>query len=296
MITQEKINECVSKFNVGLYLQAKGIRYRNTNTGLFFCSPLRHENNPSAVIFHGSKIYRDFATKETMSIVNFVCQLEGCNFARAIEIISGERFQDLAQVQSSAVKYDENPKYTYTELTTPKLFEYTRSRGISDETAKQYLRECIIKGKFHHVAFKNDGGGYAIRNTSNSKTFTLRWINDGRSRPTTINNNSDKVVIFEGTFDFLAWLEYMKFIGKDSGRFDAIVLNTVANWKYANLRDYAQIYLYLDNDGKTEAGQRESEAIMAEYPDKVTNLTPTTFAPYGCKDFNDFWRQKIGIK
>lgn len=293
MIAQETINEYVSRFSVELYLEAKNIRYRRTPKGLFFCSPLRNEHNPSVVIFNDSKIYFDFTTHERMNIVNFICQLEGCDFMRAIEIISGNRFQNLTQQE--IIDYDEKPKYTYTTLTTPKLFDYTRSRGISDDTARQYLCECIIKEKYHHVAFKNDGGGYAIRNTSNSKSFKMRWINDGCNRPTTISHNSDKVVIFEGTFDFLAWIEYMKYIGKDSGRFDVVVLNTAANWKYAKLRDYAQIYLYLDNDGNQETGQRESKAITAEYPDKVTNLTPITFAPYGYKDFNDYWVKHFKI-
>lgn len=294
MIAQETINEYVSRFNVERYLDAKSIRYRHTTKGVYFCSPLRNEHNPSVVIFKDSKIYFDFTTHERMSLVNFICKLEACDFARAIEIISGNCFQNLTQVQDvSIIDYDGKPKYTYTPLTTPRLFEYTRSRGISDDTARQYLCECIIKGKFHHVAFKNDGGGYAIRNTSTSKTFTKRWINDGCNRPTTIRHNSDKVVIFEGTFDFLAWIEYMKYVGKDSGQFDAIVLNTAANWKYAKLRDYAKIYLYLDNDGNQETGQRESKAIMEEYLDKVINLTPITFAPYGCKDFNDYWKTLI---
>lgn len=286
MIPQSDIDTLVSRFNVESYLEAKQIPFTRSHRGWVFCSPLRNEHNPSAVIFFNTKQYFDFSTEERMTLPTFISKVEGVDFKRAIELISGATFQGLTHTPQVELA-DGDPVGEYSTLTDSTLFRYTESRGISTRTAIKYLSQCLWKGKYNKIAFCNDKGGYAIRN--NQPNAQQRWFNDGPNRPTTISHNSDCAVIFEGTFDFLSWIEYMNYKKKSIEKFDAITLNSVSNYRWLvmekKLDKYNQIFLWLDND---KAGRETTAKIIAEYPLECQDMT-AQYLPPGCKDFGDFW-------
>ena len=287
MIAQQEIDNYVARFNVENYLTAKQIRYTRSHRGWVFCSPLRNEHNPSAVIFYNTKQYFDFSTEERMTLPTFIAKVENCDFKRAIELISGATFQCLTPYAPQVDLSDGSPVGEYSTLTDAALFRYTESRGISTRTAIKYLQQCRWKGKYNKIAFRNDKGGYAIRN--NQPNAQQRWFNDGPNRPTTISHNSDRVVIFEGTFDFLSWVEYMNYKKKSIEKFDAITLNSVSNYRWLvmenQLAKYSKIFLYLDND---KAGRETTAKIIAEYPLESEDMT-SQYLPKDCKDFGDYW-------
>lgn len=287
MIAQQVIDNYVSRFNVESYLTAKQIPFTRSQRGWCFCSPLRNEHNPSAVIFFNTKQYFDFSTEERMTLPTFIAKVENVDFKRAIEIISGATFQSLTPCAPQTELSDGKPVGEYSVLKDASLFRYAESRGISIRTALRYLSQCLWKGKYNKIAFRNDKGGYAIRN--NQPDAKQRWFNDGPNRPTTISHNSDAVCIFEGTFDFLSWIEYMSFKKKSIEKFDCITLNSVSNYRWLimerQLDKYNHIFLWLDAD---KAGRETTAKIIAEYPLEALDMT-AQYLPDGCKDFADFW-------
>jgi DNA primase len=291
MIPQEKINEFAEKFDVKKYLQSKNISGFHSPKGILLKSPFRADKNPSAIIFNDSKIYHDSGTGEKLTLLNFIMKLENCSFQTALNILSKNTFQATENTAQTSKTSNNSAKFEFFPLENAKLIRYAEHRGISEQTAKKYLSEGWKDGKFYYLAFLNDNGGYALRNDTKSN---YSKINYGKGGVTTIRHNSDKVVIFEGFFDFLSWIEYMNFKGKNTANFNAIVLNSCVNLTYIlrSFGDYAKIYLLLDNDHK---GAETAEKIKKQYPDKVINLTPQ-FITGDNKDFNDFWlsHKKIG--
>lgn len=287
MIAQQDIDNYVSRFNVESYLTAKQIPFTRSHRGWVFCSPLRNEHNASAVIFFNTKQYWDFATEEKMTLPTFISKVENVDFKRAIEIISGASYKSFVEIAPQTVLTDTDPVGEYSVLKDASLFRYTQSRGISTRTALKYLSQCHWKGKYNKIAFRNDKGGYAIRN--NQPDAKQRWFNDGPNRPTTISHNSDAVCIFEGTFDFLSWVEYMNFKKKSIEKFDCITLNSVSNYRWLvmerQLDKYNHIFLWLDAD---KAGRDTTAKLIAEYPLETIDMT-AQFLPPECKDFGDFW-------
>ncbi len=284
MIPQEQINDYAEKFDVKKYLQSKNINFFHSPKGILLKSPFRDDKNPSSVIFNNTKLYYDSGSGEKLSLLNFVMKLEHCNFENAVKILSGNNFQtDENAVQTSENKSNK-AKFEYFPLTNANLIRYAEKRCISETTAKKYLLECWKDRKFYYLAFKNDNGGFALRNDTQSN---YSKINDGKGGVTTIDNKSDKVVIFEGFFDFLSWIEFAQSKGKIFSC-NAIVLNSCVNLSYiiSKLNGYNKIYLLFDNDQKgTETAQKVSE----KYSDKVKNLTPKFLTSESIKDFNDYW-------
>ncbi|MBO7596215.1 MAG: toprim domain-containing protein [Bacteroidales bacterium] len=289
MIPQTIIDTAVNKFNIENYLQGKGIKYFPCAKGIRLKSPFRVDTNPSAVIFTDRKLYYDSGTDERISLVKFVMRLENCNFDKAFNIITNNTITEhYHNAPPNTVKQKPTENFIFKPLQNKNLIEYANKRGIGAATAKRYLLECWKNSKYYYLAFKNDFGGYAMRNDTKSN---FSKINYGKGGVTTINNNSDRVIIFEGLFDFLSWVEYMAATDQQAEQFNIIVLNSCSNVSSIlnKLTDYKQIYLLLDNDPK---GNETAAKITTKYPDKVKNLTPY-FIKDPCKDFNDYWLQTI---
>ncbi|MFV0346100.1 MAG: toprim domain-containing protein [Bacteroidales bacterium] len=97
------------------------------------------------------------------------------------------------------------------------------------------------------LAFKNDKGGYEIRNPY-YKACTSKALS------TIAHSETKRVFVFEGFFDFLSLLEIGRRSGKEAsdfiGQSDFIVMNSVAliNPLLSALKSYSDIRLMLDYD------------------------------------------------
>ena len=146
---------------------------------------------------------------------------------------------------------------------------YLQERGISPGTAAPYVQEMYyrIGGKpYFALAFKNDSGGYELRNPrfkgSTSKDIThIRQKGEPR----------DTCFVFEGFMDYLSFLTIRQ---RESPSMpctdwqDYVILNSTANVDKAlyPLAGYGHIHCMLDND---EAGRKAVEAIRQEYKWRV---------------------------
>jgi len=137
----------------------------------------------------------------------------------------------------------------------PALLEYLKERKVEKQT--EFLKEIHYRmndKNYFGIGFKNDSGGYEIRNKYSKICL-------GKKDISTIKNNSNSLRIFEGFFDFLSFKNVEKFLEKEPS--DYIILNSVSmvsNIKNA-VENYENIELYFDND---EAGNRAVEIIRNE--------------------------------
>ncbi|SEP60388.1 toprim domain-containing protein [Epilithonimonas lactis] len=171
----------------------------------------------------------------------------------------GQNFSSFLNQNIPEQKF-ENPSKNYdiidvNEIQHPALLEYLRERKVGNQT--QFLHEIHYRMKdknYFGIGFKNDSGGYEIRNKYSKICL-------GKKDVSTIKSGSESLRIFEGFFDFLSFKNVEIFLEKRPS--DYIILNSVSmisNIKNS-LKDYENIELYFDND---EAGNRAVEMIKSE--------------------------------
>ncbi|SKC18691.1 toprim domain-containing protein [Dyadobacter psychrophilus] len=139
------------------------------------------------------------------------------------------------------------------------LFQYLSKRAISADLAEKHCQQVYfeLSGKpYFAIGFKNDSGGYELRNAFLKISSTPKDI-------TTIDNSSSRVCVFEGFFDFLSY----KAMHAQSQLPDQsyMVLNSIALFNKAlpKLRTYDQVQLFLDCD---RPGQQLTRQAMASDP------------------------------
>ena len=144
--------------------------------------------------------------------------------------------------------------------------------------ARQYLQEVhyvSARRKYFAVGFKNDLGGYALRNGAGFK---------GQTQPagiTTIpGTRTDTICLFEGFFDFLSALVYY---ARNAPMYTTIILNSTTNLSKAipQLKACKQVNAFLDRD---EAGRKSVEKL--EKTGLFINNCTSIYADF--KDFNEF--------
>ena len=141
------------------------------------------------------------------------------------------------------------------EIQHPALLEYMKERKVEKQT--EFLKEIHYRmndKNYFGIGFKNDSGGYEIRNKYSKICL-------GRKDISALKNSSNSIRIFEGFFDFLSFKSTEKSLGNKPS--DYMILNSVSMIsKIKNsLEDYEDIELYFDND---DAGNRAVEMIKNE--------------------------------
>jgi len=170
-----------------------------------------------------------------------------------------QNFSSFHQQNISNLKLKNNPaNYKIIEIKNvqhPALLEYLNHRKVENQV--EFLKEIHYRmndKNYFGIGFKNDSGGYEIRNKYSKICL-------GKKDVSTIRNSSNSLRIFEGFFDFLSFKSIEKSLGKKTS--DYLILNSVSmisNIKNS-LGNYEYIELYFDND---EAGNRAVELIKNE--------------------------------
>lgn len=163
------------------------------------------------------------------------------------------------------------------ELEHTALLSYLSSRGINSAIAKSQCVEIHYKNGVKHyfaIGFKNDAGGYELRNPYFKGCIAPKGI-------TTIRNYEPTCHVFEGFMDYLSYLIL-------HGECDAVVLNSIVNLPNALsiLNEYSQICCHLDNDIVGKMATRQiMEALGAKCADASNE--------YGAyKDLNEYLMSK----
>jgi hypothetical protein len=130
------------------------------------------------------------------------------------------------------------------------LIRYAEKRGIPYEVAHAHFSKVYVQNshsgeRMYALGFKNEDGGYELRNIYIKSCVAPKTITFKRgevAKPKAIH-------LFEGSFDYLSALERFPQYIKP---YDSIILNSISclekAWPYLIGYGYATLYSWMDND------------------------------------------------
>ena len=201
---------------------------------------------------------------------------------------STEYISDKTATHNMGTSKKQNPIYNRGTINVDKLIElgnnpiitsYLNQRGIQVETANPYCKEIyyrVNQKKYFGIAHSNNKG-WCIRNKY--------WKGCTAQAYSYYKNQQNSLLIFEGIFDFLSYLELKTQIKMNN---DILILNSLVNLKSALpiLDQYQNIKLYLDHD---EAGRRATHFILKQY----LNAQDASNFYSSHKDLNEYHLKKV---
>ncbi len=253
----------------------------------WYLSPLREERTPSFKVNRHLNRWYDFADGKGGNLVDFGILYHQCSVTELLQKLSGpeiplEKHPVQAQQLQDAAQKSIEILSTHSISSYP-LVRYLQSRRINENIANKYCQEVRYKRAgniYYAIGFKNDRGGYELRN----EKFK------GGSAPkdvTTIGNGAKDLAVFEGFFDFLSFQTLnMNQVNPDR---NFLILNSAAFFEKSLpfMQTYLRVHLYLDTD---QTGEKYTGQALALDKDKFTDERGLY---HGYKDLND-WLMHFG--
>lgn len=228
----------------------------------WYLSPFREERTPSFKVNRKLNRWFDFAEGKGGNLVDLGTLLHGCSVKEFLSRINDGNIQLTKQVARTAKETADNPiiiQSTYAISSYP-LINYLNERRIALDVAEKYLCEArysIGDKLYYSLAFKNDAGGYELRN----KNFK------GSSSPkdtTFIDNGSKDVAVFEGFFNFLSYqsIHHKQQVSEPN----FLILNSTSFFEKSlpKMQEHQQVRLFLDNDKTGHKFTQLAQAIDKE--------------------------------
>ena len=257
---------------------------------LWYQSPLRSESTPSFKVNTARNAWYDFGTGEGGDIIDLIKKLDGLNtVSTALARIEDHMGSSGLPIHVRPMKEIAEPSRAM-ELTrigpvhAKSLLAYLQTRGIDPKVVAPFIQEAYYRrddDSYFALAFANDFGGFELRSPHFKGTLGSKGIS-------TIAGDSNKVLVFEGFFDFLT--SVMMNDGLPNGTI--IVLNSVSlRAKAINaIRDMKtrSVELYRDRDS---AGKQLLDYFRIELPD--LEIVDRSDLYEGYEDLND-WFSSVG--
>ncbi|WP_417430205.1 toprim domain-containing protein [Halpernia sp.] len=252
---------------------------KQTEKEAWFLNPFAKENHASFKINKNLNYWYLHSEGIGGNNVNFMKKYLNASVKEVLEWAENQNFSSFQHQNFPNQKLENLSKnYEIIEIKNvlhPALLEYLKTRKVENQIV--FLQEIHYRmndKNYFGIGFKNDSGGYEIRNKYSKICL-------GKKDISTIKNDSNSVRIFEGFFDFLSFKNVENFLEKEAS--DYLILNSVSmihNIKNS-LGNYENIELYFDND---EAGNRAVEMIENENK----NVEDCRILYSGFKDLNDW--------
>jgi DNA primase len=130
------------------------------------------------------------------------------------------------------------------EISSYPLTKYLQARRINHEIACKYLKEVrykIADKTYYALGFKNDAGGYELRNEHFKGSSSPKDI-------TFIDNGANNLAVFEGFFNFLSYKNMYYNQAEPLRNF--LILNSTSFFdkSLSKMQEHSSVHLYLDND------------------------------------------------
>lgn len=291
----------LKNISIRQFLARRGIlpKYERNGYGMYL-SPLREERTPSFKVDYVRNLWYDFGLGEGGTLLTLVMRLERCDSREAVRRLQNGEKRDAGSASlspsvgerpavggpSPVVRLAAVPALRILSddpLRHPALIGYLVSRGIVPSVAAAFCREVryeVQDHTFFAVGFRNDAEGWELRSARFKGGSSPKHI-------TTIDNQSDTVIAFEGFMDFLAYLS-LKY--PERLRIDAAVLNSVVNLPKAVpfISRHPVIHAFFDND---EAGRKATADLIRLCP-RSEVIDQSSFYS-GHKDVNDYLTARI---
>jgi DNA primase len=256
--------------------EAKKIRGKDH----WYLSPLRKESTASFKVNQKLNVWYDHGIGEGGSLVDFGIKYFGCNVPDFLEKLS---LSDLSVPKHFGNLYEKHSEaenrlqiISVKPLISKSLIKYLELRGIEASIAKKVCQEVEYSfgdKSYHAIGFKNDEGGYEIRDPFYKYSSSPKAIS-------TFNNDSNEIAVFEGFMDYLSYLSIPK---NDQMNTDFIVLNGAGLFEKTRtcLETHERINLFLDRDATGKKITAYALGISKKYNDKSS-----LYEPY--KDLNEW--------
>jgi hypothetical protein len=223
---------------------------KKNDTDYWYLSPLRNESGASFHVNRLTNEWYDFGLGAGGNPVDFLLRYYQCSIAGLLERVNAsfsphqlpffEPVVDKDRVGPAArlLVKDVRPLYSYP------LKNYLHKRLIPVGVADQFCVEIsyqIKDGTYYGIGFKNDGGGYEIRNQNFKQSSSPKDI-------TVLDFGGKSVQVFEGFFDFLSWQTLHPDTGRGQANF--VILNGAGMFARALpfLERHEAVGLWLDQD------------------------------------------------
>ena len=266
---------------------------RRSRNGIdfYYLSPLRNEADPSFHVNRKKNRWYDHGLGAGGSMVQFAMRYLGCSeedlpdrFGRdfsfhQLQELSLIPHQEMEEAESKITIIGERPLWSYP------LKNYLHERHIPVAVAEQFCREVTYElngNSFYAIGFKNDTGGYELRNKIFKQSSSPKDI-------TTIRNGAKAVQVFEGFFDFLTYKTLYPEL--TAGAFDFVILNGASMFERARpfMEQHERIGLWLDRDTTGTAytayalsmnkGYNDESGLYQKHTDLNDWLTNTLLTP-----------------
>jgi len=249
----------------------------------WFLSPLRQEKTPSFKVDRKLNIWYDHGIGKGGNLLDFGILYCGCSVSELLsKLWHFSTFDFSFHPQPLAGEKKEEPAARIVVLDTRPisnfaLRKYLHDRQIAEEIAQRFCVEIdfsLNEKKFFAIGFKNNSGGYEIRNeffkaSSSPKDFTF------------IDNGSNHVSVFEGFFSFLSLLSVNQ--NPDSALTNFLVLNSLSFFEKAKaqLEIHDRVNLFLDRDDAGNTQTKQAILLSSKYVDRSDFYE-------GLKDLNEW--------
>jgi hypothetical protein len=276
------MNQAIKSISIKKYLLEHGFSpKKETSTEAWFSSPIRTgDKDPSFKVDESKNLWYDFGLGSGGSIIDLVMAYQNLSLKDAINHL--EQYIGLSFPFTGKLVPKEGTRIIQVcDVKTKSLLNYlTDERKICLEYAAPYLKEAhylVNKNQYYAIAFKNDLGGYELRNPTYKLSSSPKHI-------TTIPGRLDELNLFEGFMDFFSALTYLK---TNRLKYKTIILNSVGNIsKLPNLSQIPKINLFLDND---DPGEKAANTI-SRMNSNITNYSKELYPNYN--DFNEMLMSK----
>ncbi|MFC0513521.1 toprim domain-containing protein [Mucilaginibacter angelicae] len=245
-------------------------KIRRNGTDFWYLSPLRNESTASFHVNQVNNEWYDFGLAAGGNMVDFCLRYYQCSIPGLLERFNVDfsphqlrsfdpaLYEGRLANESKLLVKSVRPLYAYP------LKNYLHERSVPVSVADLYCQELSyeINGRtYYGIGFKNDAGGYEIRNKNYKMSSAPKEI-------TTISFGADSVQVFEGFFDFLSYLV----LHPDAlrGTTDFVVLNGAGLFDRALpfLEQHERAGLWLDRDVTGRAYTQYALSLGSRYVDE----------------------------
>ena len=250
------------------------------NNDYWYLSPFREEKIPSFKVNRKLNRWYDHGLGRGGNLIDFGIEYHHCTFGELLDKLGGNLSFQKPNGQMVKSVNESEPKIKVLgnfALTSFVLLRYLEQRHIPVEIAQKYCSEIryeLNEKTYYGIGFKNDSGGWEIRNPYFKASSSPKDI-------TTFKNGSDEAVIFEGFTDFLSFQVLHKNLPENSQ--DFVVLNSVSLFERARpfMEQHQSIRLYLDRDAAGQNCSKRALSMSNKYTDESKLYK-------NHKDFNDW--------
>ncbi|MBF9252256.1 toprim domain-containing protein [Pontibacter sp. 172403-2] len=265
------------------------------NTDYWYLSPLRDEKTPSFKVNRKLNRWYDHGLGKGGNLVDFAILYHNCTVGEFLQKLNSDLSFQKPHSRHPEEQVIADHKINILQdfnLSSFALLRYLEQRKIPVEISEQFCREVryeLNNKIFYGIGFKNDSGGYELRNPYFKASSSPKDI-------TTINNGAKEAAVFEGFTDFLSF----KAIHKNQGNkeSDFVILNSASFFEKARpfMEQHEAIRLYLDRDTTGQNYSRYALSLSDKYKDE-------SLLYQHHKDFNNWLmnlekpqRKKLGHK